>query len=133
MSAPGDIRIGISGWRYAGWRGDFYPPGLAQRRELEFASRTFNSIELNGSFYSLQRPESFVRWYEETPPDQTTPVKYMKRFYDYRYAQSTLVPYRTVLTVDGKQTLETRILTVTYGVKMEDATFQSPDATSGME
>jgi hypothetical protein len=76
-----------------------------------------------------------VLWleYEETPPDQTTPVKYMKRFYDYRYAQSTLVPYRTVLTVDGKQTLETRILTVTYGVKMEDATFQSPDATSGME
>jgi len=57
----------------------------------------------------------------------------MKRFYDYRYAQSTLVPYRSVLTVDGKQTLETRILTVTYGVKMEDATFQSPDATSGMD
>jgi len=76
-----------------------------------------------------------VLWleYEETPPDQTTPVKYMKRFYDYRYAQSTLVPYRTVLIVDGKQTLETRILTVTYGVKMEDATFQSPDATSGTE
>lgn len=74
-----------------------------------------------------------VLWleYEETPTDQTTPVKYMKRFYDYRYAQSTLVPYRTVLTVDGKQTLETRILTVTYGVKMEDATFQSPDAASG--
>ena len=76
-----------------------------------------------------------VLWleYEEAPPEQNTSVKYMKRFYDYRYAQGTLVPYRTVLTVDGKQTLETRILTVTYGVKMEDATFQSPDATSGME
>lgn len=75
-----------------------------------------------------------VLWleYEETPADQTTPVKYLKRFYDYRIAQGTLVPYRTVLTVDGKQTLETRILTVTYGVKMEDAMFQSPDATSGM-
>jgi hypothetical protein len=74
-----------------------------------------------------------VLWleYEETPPEQTTPVKYMKRFYDYRIAQGTLVPYRTVLTVDGKQTLETRILSVTYGVKMEDATFQSPDAASG--
>jgi len=74
-----------------------------------------------------------VLWleYEETPPDQANPVKFVKRFYDYRYAQSTLVPYRTVLTVDGKQTLETRILTVTYGVKMEDATFQSPDAASG--
>jgi hypothetical protein len=76
-----------------------------------------------------------VLWleYEETPPDQNTSVKYMKRFYDYRYAQSTLVPYRTVLTVDGKQTLETRILTVTYGVKMEEAMFQSPDAASGTQ
>jgi hypothetical protein len=76
-----------------------------------------------------------VLWleYEETPPDQNTAVKYMKRFYDYRYAQSTLVPYRTVLTVDGKQTLETRILTVTYGVKMEDDLFKSPEAASGME
>ena len=76
-----------------------------------------------------------VLWleYEETPPDQTTAVKYMKRFYDYRVAQGTLVPYRTVLIVDGKQTLETRILSVTYGVKMEDTTFQSPDAASGMD
>jgi hypothetical protein len=76
-----------------------------------------------------------VLWleYEEAPTDQANPVKYMKRFYDYRYAQSTLVPYRTVLTVDGKQTVETRILTVTYGVKMEDATFQSPEAASGVE
>ncbi len=67
MRAAGDIRIGISGWRYKGWRGKFYPDGLAQRRELEFASRKFNSIELNGSFYSLQRPESFASWYSETP------------------------------------------------------------------
>lgn len=75
-----------------------------------------------------------VLWleYEETPPEQSTPVKYMKRFYDYRFAQSTLVPYRSVLMVDGKQTLETRILTVTYGVKMEETTFQTPDAASGM-
>jgi len=76
-----------------------------------------------------------VLWleYEETPPDQTTPVKYMKRFYDYRYAQSTLVPYRTVVYEDGKQTVETRVMTVTYGVKMEDAVFQHPEATSGTE
>ncbi len=63
----GDLRIGISGWRYAGWRGVFYPKDLAQRRELEFASRSFNSIEINGSFYSLQHPSSYQRWYEETP------------------------------------------------------------------
>jgi uncharacterized protein YecE (DUF72 family) len=62
-----DLRIGISGWRYAGWRGKFYPKDLPQRRELEFASRTFNSIEINGSFYSLQLPSSYERWYSETP------------------------------------------------------------------
>lgn len=73
-----------------------------------------------------------VLWleYEDTPPGAATPVKYMKRFYDYRVAQGTLVPYRTVLTEDGKQTLETRILTVTYGVKMEDSLFQNPEATA---
>ena len=61
------IRIGISGWRYNPWRGVFYPGDLAQRRELQFASRAFPTIEINGSFYSLQRPESYQRWYEETP------------------------------------------------------------------
>ena len=73
-----------------------------------------------------------VLWleYEETPPSATTPIKYTKRFYDYRVAQSTLVPYRTVLMEDGKQILETRILTVTYGVKMEDSLFQNPEAAS---
>jgi len=62
------IRIGISGWRYTPWRGPFYPPGLPQRAELEYASRRFSTIELNGSFYSLQRPESYAQWYAETPP-----------------------------------------------------------------
>lgn len=75
MRAAGDIRIGISGWRYKGWRGDFYPRGLAQRRELEFATQRLNSIELNGSFYSFQRPESFQSWYEETPPGFVFSVK----------------------------------------------------------
>ena len=64
---PGTIRIGISGWRYAPWRGVFYPRGLAQRRELEFASRCFSTIEINGSFYALQRPEHYARWHDETP------------------------------------------------------------------
>lgn len=61
------IRIGISGWRYAPWRGSFYPPALPQRAELEYASRRFSTIEINGSFYSLQRPESYAQWYEQTP------------------------------------------------------------------
>jgi uncharacterized protein YecE (DUF72 family) len=66
---PGNVRIGISGWRYAGWRSVFYPEKLPQRRELEFASRVFSTIEINGTFYSLQRPASFAQWAEETPDD----------------------------------------------------------------
>ena len=73
--AAGRIRIGISGWRYPRWRGSFYPKGLPQRRELEYASRCFSSIELNGSFYSLQHPDSFRRWYDETPDDFVFAVK----------------------------------------------------------
>jgi uncharacterized protein YecE (DUF72 family) len=61
------IYIGISGWRYAPWRGTFYPKKWPQRRELEFASRALSSIELNGSFYGLQTPASYLRWYAETP------------------------------------------------------------------
>ena len=53
------IRTGISGWRYAPWRSVFYPKGLPQRRELEYASRRLTSIEINGSFYALQKPESY--------------------------------------------------------------------------
>src|SRR3954454_20090083 len=71
----GELRIGISGWRYAGWRGVFYPKALAQRRELEYASGMFNSIEINGSFYSLQRPSSYERWHAETPEDFVFSVK----------------------------------------------------------
>jgi uncharacterized protein YecE (DUF72 family) len=68
-------RVGISGWRYAGWRGDFYPVGLAQRRELEYAAQHLTSIEINGSFYSLQRPSSYATWRSETPDDFVFSVK----------------------------------------------------------
>lgn len=71
----GAIRIGISGWRYAGWRGVFYPPSLPQRLELEYASRAVSSIEINGSFYSLQRPECYAAWYRDTPADFIFAVK----------------------------------------------------------
>lgn len=69
------IHIGISGWRYTPWRGDFYPKGLTQKRELQFASRAVNSIEINGSFYALQRPERYAQWYDETPKDFVFSVK----------------------------------------------------------
>jgi uncharacterized protein YecE (DUF72 family) len=68
-------RVGISGWRYAGWRGDFYPTGLAQRRELEYAAARMTSIEINGSFYSLQRPSSYAAWRASTPDDFVFSVK----------------------------------------------------------
>jgi uncharacterized protein YecE (DUF72 family) len=58
----GTVRVGISGWRYPAWRGDFYPKGLPQRRELEYAASQLTSIEINGSFYSLQRPSSYAAW-----------------------------------------------------------------------
>lgn len=67
--------IGISGWTYAPWRGDFYPKGLPQRRELEHAASQLTSIEVNGSFYSLQRPSSYAAWAKETPEDFVFAVK----------------------------------------------------------
>ena len=69
------VRVGISGWRYAGWRGDFYPQGLVQRRELAYASERLTSIEINGSFYSLQRASSYAAWRDETPDDFVFAVK----------------------------------------------------------
>jgi uncharacterized protein YecE (DUF72 family) len=69
------IRIGISGWTYPGWRGDFYPVGLTHRRELEYAANRFGSIEINGSFYALQRASSYIAWRDQTPRDLVFSVK----------------------------------------------------------
>ncbi|WFU11675.1 DUF72 domain-containing protein (plasmid) [Rhizobium sp. CB3090] len=75
MTETRAIRIGISGWTYRPWRGVFYPKGLPQRQELAYASRQFASIEINGTFYGLQRPSSFGSWREETPDDFVFAVK----------------------------------------------------------
>ena len=70
------IRIGISGWTYPPWRGGaFYPKGLRQHGELAYAASRFSSIEINGTFYGLQRPDSFVHWGEQVPPDFVFSVK----------------------------------------------------------
>jgi uncharacterized protein YecE (DUF72 family) len=66
-SRRGHIRIGISGWTYAPWRGTFYPKGLVQKNELPYASSVLSSIEINGTHYGLQRPGSYAAWYEQTP------------------------------------------------------------------
>ena len=73
--APGRVLIGISGYVYPRWRGVFYPDGLRQRQELAYASRIFDSIELNGTFYSLRCPDDYRRWRDETPDDFVFAVK----------------------------------------------------------
>jgi uncharacterized protein YecE (DUF72 family) len=75
MKSSGGLRIGISGWTYAPWRGTFFPKELAQKDELAYASRRVNSIEINGTFYSLQRPTSFAAWHERTPDGFVFSVK----------------------------------------------------------
>ena len=84
----------------------------------------------NSTRYYISAKTLHVLWleYEEPAPGGSAPLKYSRKFMDYRIAQGTLVPYRTVLIEDGKQVQETRILTVTYGVKLDDALFKSPEA-----
>lgn len=65
----GRIRIGIGGWTFAPWRGTFFPDDLPQKRELEYASRQFGSIEVNGTYYRSQSPETFTKWHDEAPED----------------------------------------------------------------
>jgi len=84
----GRVRIGVSGWRYEPWRSHFYPAGLPHRDELCYASQQLDAVEINGTFYSLQRPESFGAWYAQTPPAFRFAVKgsrfvtHMKRLKD---------------------------------------------------
>jgi uncharacterized protein YecE (DUF72 family) len=71
----GAVRIGISGWSYKSRRGVFYPEGLPQKKEPWLASRAFPTIEINGSFYSLQLPQSYAEWLDATPDDLVFAVK----------------------------------------------------------
>ncbi len=73
--SSGNVRVGVSGWRYEPWRGAFYPAGLRQDDELAYAAHQLPTIELNGSFYSLQSPASYAAWYAATPPDFVFSVK----------------------------------------------------------
>jgi uncharacterized protein YecE (DUF72 family) len=72
---PGEVRIGLSGWTYKSWRGRFYPEGLPHKRELAHVGSIFPTVEINGTFYSMQRPDSFARWAELTPEDFVFSVK----------------------------------------------------------
>ncbi|PTY00204.1 DUF72 domain-containing protein [Spartobacteria bacterium LR76] len=87
-----DLRIGISGWTYAPWRGVFYPDGLSHAKELGYASRQFNSIEINGTHYSLQRPEVFRRWYDQTPEGFVFSVKASRYITHLRRLRDVEIP-----------------------------------------
>src|SRR5262245_30241272 len=89
--------IGISGWTYAPWRGVFYPPGLPHHRELQHASRRLNSIEINGTFYSLQRPASFAAWREATPAGFRFSVKAHRFITHLRRLREVAIPVANFL------------------------------------
>ncbi|RIK14055.1 MAG: DUF72 domain-containing protein [Acidobacteria bacterium] len=90
------VRVGISGWRYPRWRGVFYPPGLPQRRELEHAASLLSTVEVNGSFYSLQRPSSYAAWAAQTPDDFVFAVKgsrFITHLKKLRYVDTALANF----------------------------------------
>ncbi|MBA0127720.1 DUF72 domain-containing protein [Haloechinothrix sp. YIM 98757] len=97
MIAVSEIRIGTSGWQYAEWRrGSFYPQGLVQRRELEYLAGQLGTVEINGTFYSLQRPESFRTWFEQTPEDFLFALKggrFITHMKQLRNVESALANY----------------------------------------
>ncbi|GAA2357476.1 DUF72 domain-containing protein [Saccharopolyspora halophila] len=103
----GRVRVGTSGWVYAPWRGPFYPQELKRAEELGFLAERMSSVEINGSFYSLQHPESYRRWAEQTPDDFVFAVKgsryitHMKRLRD---AETALANFFAagVLALGGK-------------------------------
>lgn len=97
VAAGGQIRVGISGWRYTPWRGVFYPEKLTQKLELSYASSKFNSLEINGTFYSLQRPTSFMRWKADTPDDFVFSVKGPKFITHVRRLRDVEIPVSNFL------------------------------------
>jgi uncharacterized protein YecE (DUF72 family) len=97
MCSQQRICVGISGWRYEGWEGTFYPKDLPQRRELEFAGQHFNSIEVNGTFYSMQKPKSFQQWSAETPDDFVFCVKGSKFITHVRQLENVATPLANFL------------------------------------
>jgi uncharacterized protein YecE (DUF72 family) len=104
----GRAYVGTSGWKKPQWRGGFYPTGLAQRRELEFASRQFTSLEINSTFHGLQRPSTFATWRAETPDDFVFTVKGYKavtRAPSFRNARKNLADFFASGVLDLREKL----------------------------
>jgi len=89
VPAVDGIRVGIGGWTYAPWRDNFYPKGLVQRRELEYASRELSAIEINGTYYGAQKPATYAKWRDETPPGFVFTAKAPKRITQSRALDRT--------------------------------------------
>lgn len=104
--------------------------GKDKQKGIDFWTLEVTDKEKRRTRYAVSARLYKILWldYEEPATEGGTPIKYRRYFYDYKYAQNTLVPYRTVLFEDGRQTQETRVMTITYGVKMEDTLFRNPDA-----
>lgn len=92
MSEQGQIRVGIGGWVFPPWRGTFYPKDLKQADELAYASRHLTAIEINGTFYRLQTPASYLKWHDQTPDDFMFSLK-GSRFITHRNDLSTAAQY----------------------------------------
>jgi len=89
VRAVDGIRVGIGGWTYVPWRETFYPRGLVQRRELEYASRQLSAIEINGTYYGAQKPATYARWRDETPRGFVFTAKAPKRITQSRALDRT--------------------------------------------
>ena len=104
----GRIRVGVGGWTYEPWRKTFYPKGLVQARELEYASRQLSAIEINGTFYRTQKPESFAKWRDETPDDFVFTVK-APRYTTIRKVLPDAAPLIEVFVNSGLAELGTKL------------------------
>lgn len=107
MAKTGKVLIGVSGWRYEPWRGVFYPPDLRQKGELSYLAHRFPTVEINGTFYSLQRPEYFSAWRDQTPAGFVFAVKgsrYITHMLKLRNAEAPLANFFAsgVLALKGK-------------------------------
>lgn len=91
------VEVGISGWTYEGWRGSFYPQKLPLKKELEYASRQLPTIEINGTFYALQKPSSYQHWYEVTPPEFIFSVKANRYITHIKKLNDPLIPMANFL------------------------------------